>query len=267
MAIMCVWVLSSKYAVEPWELFDQFAWSTGRALFLAGWTWLLYIAVEPYVRRRWPQTLISWTRLFTGRLRDPLVGRDLLIGALAGVIIHLLFQLQDLAPSLLGSQPVALQHVSPELKTLVGARHLLAQLAQPFFVWAALYYLFMLFLLRVVLRKPWLAVAAFVVAFGVLWSFAAAPESGGLTFAVIFILNATWVVLVAILLLRLGLLAAAGAFFFAFALGGVPITLDLAAWYAPGSLVTMLFLVVLAGYGCHTALAGRSLFRDDLLET
>ena len=36
------------------------------------------------MRRRWPQTLISWTRVLAGRLRDPLVGRDVLVGAACG---------------------------------------------------------------------------------------------------------------------------------------------------------------------------------------
>jgi serine/threonine-protein kinase len=46
--------------------------------------WLYYIALEPEVRRTWPHTLISWSRLLAGRLRDPLVGRDVLVGVTAG---------------------------------------------------------------------------------------------------------------------------------------------------------------------------------------
>ncbi len=49
--------------------------------------WLLYIALEPYVRRNWPQTIISWTRLVSGRLRDPLVGRDIVSGILLGMAL------------------------------------------------------------------------------------------------------------------------------------------------------------------------------------
>jgi hypothetical protein len=32
------------------------------ALLLGGITWLLYLALEPFVRRRWPQTIVSWSR-------------------------------------------------------------------------------------------------------------------------------------------------------------------------------------------------------------
>ena len=51
-------------------------------VFAAACIWLFYIAVEPYVRRLWPHTLISWTRLVAGQFRDPLVGRHVLLGAL-----------------------------------------------------------------------------------------------------------------------------------------------------------------------------------------
>ena len=49
-------------------------------------TWLTYIAVEPPIRRLWPQMLFSLARLLAGRVRDPLVGRDVLIGVLGGIV-------------------------------------------------------------------------------------------------------------------------------------------------------------------------------------
>src|SRR4029077_1347106 len=66
-----------------------FAVSTG--LFVSGFIWVLYLALEPYVRRNWPQMIISWTRFISGRLRDPLVGRDLLFGILLGIICLFIF--------------------------------------------------------------------------------------------------------------------------------------------------------------------------------
>src|SRR5215813_13415614 len=49
-----------------------------------------YLALEPYVRRRWPTVLISWSRLLAGRFRDPLVGRDALFGILIAVASQLI---------------------------------------------------------------------------------------------------------------------------------------------------------------------------------
>ena len=46
---------------------------------------VVVLAVEPFLRRRWPRTIAGWNRLFAGRVRDPLVGRDVLFGLTAGV--------------------------------------------------------------------------------------------------------------------------------------------------------------------------------------
>jgi hypothetical protein len=45
----------------------------------------LYLTIEPVLRRTWPESLVSWIRLFEGRLRDPRVGRDVLFGLIGGV--------------------------------------------------------------------------------------------------------------------------------------------------------------------------------------
>ena len=62
----------------------------GNSLAMAALCWLLYVALEPYVRKHWPQAIISWSRLLAGRVRDPLVGRDLLFGVLLGLLWALL---------------------------------------------------------------------------------------------------------------------------------------------------------------------------------
>ncbi len=86
----------------------------GNALFNAGAMWLFYIAVEPYVRRRQPELLISWFRVLAGRFRDPLVGRDVLVGCLFGAIIHLLYgHLLVVLPAWLGHAPLP-NHAFPE---------------------------------------------------------------------------------------------------------------------------------------------------------
>ena len=63
------------------------------AMFIAGVMWMLYLAIEPWVRRHWPKTIISWSRLLSGQVRDPLVGRDILFGLLLGVVWALIFQI------------------------------------------------------------------------------------------------------------------------------------------------------------------------------
>ena len=53
-------------------------------LFAGAFFWTVYVALEPFVRRRWPHRIISWSRLLAGDFRDPLVGRDILIGGIFG---------------------------------------------------------------------------------------------------------------------------------------------------------------------------------------
>ncbi len=58
----------------------------GEVLVIGGFAWVLYMAAEPYVRRRWPRTLVGWARLVGGRFVDPVVGRDALLGVLVGTV-------------------------------------------------------------------------------------------------------------------------------------------------------------------------------------
>lgn len=68
-------------AIEARQIFMAVAYGSSRALL----TWLLYVAIEPFIRRSHPTLLVSWTRLLAGRWRDPAVGRDVLIGLAVGV--------------------------------------------------------------------------------------------------------------------------------------------------------------------------------------
>ncbi|HMB53913.1 MAG TPA: protein kinase, partial [Thermoanaerobaculia bacterium] len=56
-----------------------------RALFWAAVLWLAYVALEPIIRRRWPERVIAWSRALAGDLTDPMVGREVLLGVLIGL--------------------------------------------------------------------------------------------------------------------------------------------------------------------------------------
>jgi hypothetical protein len=80
--------------------------------------WLSYVAIEPFVRRQWPQVLVSWARLLAGDWRDPLVGRDILIGCTAGVLVACLERMEYFAPALLGYPEPSLD--TPNLYAMNG---------------------------------------------------------------------------------------------------------------------------------------------------
>ena len=67
-----------------------------------GILWLTYLGLEPYVRRFSPDSLIGWTRLLAGGWRDPRVGRDVMIGIGAGVLMTLVAATHNLLPLLAG---------------------------------------------------------------------------------------------------------------------------------------------------------------------
>lgn len=130
---------------------------TGWSLLWAGVSWMGYVSCEPYLRRRLPGTLISWTRAMAGRLRDPLVGRDVLIGLLAGVCVTALViaRLQashQTPPDLLRGQAlVSLQSPREALAVIVFA-------VQDGLLWSVAL-LVSIVLIRQLVRKTWIVVA------------------------------------------------------------------------------------------------------------
>jgi hypothetical protein len=62
----------------------------GLGLFIGGVMYLTYLGFEPFVRRLWPSILVGWSRVLNGRLRDPLIGHDALIGVAAGGTVAIL---------------------------------------------------------------------------------------------------------------------------------------------------------------------------------
>ena len=79
------WFFGERHVATLWEvalLLTALSW----ALLAAAVCWIGYLAVEPFLRRRWPEVLVTWARLLAGDFRDPLVGRDVLIGCAAGCV-------------------------------------------------------------------------------------------------------------------------------------------------------------------------------------
>src|SRR5438552_3209388 len=141
--------------------------AVSQALILGASAGLLYLALEPYVRRRWPQTLITWSRVLEGRLSDPLVGRDILVGVLFAIGMRLSISLT----SSLGSDLAAGQ----ELDAALGVRHMVAFLLRTTdgAVLESLSFFFLIFLFRALLRSQWLASGALILLFAAIGIFGA----------------------------------------------------------------------------------------------
>jgi serine/threonine-protein kinase len=243
--------------VDELPLFLEFL---AQGLLWSCFIWVLYIALEPYVRRRWPATLVSWSRLLAGGFRDPLVGRDVLIGCLSGAASAALGGLLWFSPSWLGYPPSQPQ-LGPQWQFL-GARTIIANISKNlrYSLFIALAFLFVLFLFRVLLRKEWAAAVAFVLLFTV---FGAAPSQFDPTAVVGALIFSS---LAVFLLRRLGLLALVVAFVFVGLLSDCPLTTQGSAWYAGISLAGILLMAAIAFYGFYTSLGGRPVFGGAAFE-
>jgi len=120
--------------------------------------------------------------------------------------------------------------------------------------------LFVLFLLRALLRKEWAAAVAFVLLFTVF--FAAQSQ-----FAPVVVVGALiyWGLIV-FLLIRFGLLAIVAQGFVNGLLSAGPLTTQGSAWYAGISLTGILLMAALAFYGFYTSLGGRPVFGGAAFE-
>ena len=229
-------------------------------LYSAAFIFLIYVAFEPFVRQRWPRVLTSWTRLLAGRVRDPLVGQDILIGAVAGVAIALLREGEFIASRWLG-----LRTPTPFTSTLdgLGSWRQFASLALFVPVEAlslALAWLLILLLLRMAFRSDRVAIVATII---VVLPIVTLPGDHRLLEVSLGVLVAALSVFV---LLRFGLLALAIEMSFANALARLPITLNSSEWYVGRSLLVLFCLGGLIGYGFRMSLAGRQLFRRRLVD-
>src|SRR5262245_26918398 len=117
--------------------------------------WVVYLAFEPFVRRRWPGRIVSWSRVLAGGFHDPLVGRDVLIGAVFGLgVILCNFYLATLVPQLLGYPPRIPWFDFPATQ-LRGIRSFAHSFTQQIYgaLFQSFVLLFFLLLLYIVLRR------------------------------------------------------------------------------------------------------------------
>jgi serine/threonine-protein kinase len=250
---MLLWLCRGHF-VFSYDEFLLFVMAVSTGLWYSGTTWMLYLALEPWVRRRWPQTIISWSRLLSGQFRDPLVGRDILFGVMLGVVWVLIFLIRFIPMMRMGAAPSLGQ-----LEYMEGGRTALgAWLMQiPASILGTLQFFFLLLGLKVLLRKDWIAAIIFVAIF-------ALPR--GLTSSYISVEVPAWILIYAVAVLlvyRFGLVPLACAIFTVNMLANVPFASDLTAWYMSASVLAVVSIVVLAGWGFYHSLGGEPLWRPE----
>ncbi len=253
---MLVWIFNGDF-VPSLGSFGLFVLACSNSIFLAAVFYVVYLAIEPYVRRHWPQAIISWSRLMAGRLRDPLVGRDALFGVILGISWVLIIEVTFLALKHIGATPDL-----SSLDFLMGPRKVLgaclSQVAQS--IQATLGFFFLMFVFRVIFRKPWLAAIVFVA----FWTAVQTHDSHHYALVV-----PSYVIvysIAAFMVLRFGFIALAVGIFTADLLGSIPISTDLSSWYIGNSIFVIVLVAAMAVWGWHTALGGQKLLKENLFE-
>lgn len=230
------------------------------SLFFGMLTWLLYVALEPYVRRYWPETLISWSRFLSGKFSDPVVARDVLLGTLFGLASAALEQLQPFVEGWLGKAPqrplglstaYALEGWKGSLATV------LSQASASFSDALVIFFLF--FILRLVFRRNWLAALVMSLLFSI-------PSLGAQNPLIDVLFTAPFFWIYLFILYRFGLVALTVLFFVDQLADNMPLGTPLRAWYTEGGLVAIITILAVAFYGFYVSRAGKPVFGTGALD-
>jgi serine/threonine-protein kinase len=232
----------------------------GHALIHAGIGWVTYMALEPFVRRLWPTVMVSWARLLDGRIRDPRIGSDILIGGLLGALLSSLTPVTALVQEAFGlplARPLGSQGY--DVLALDGVRWVVSGLLTTAggAVFFAVSLVLLPLFLRAVVRKTWIAALGAIVLYGLL-PLASSEYPLEQWFGVAAAVINTALLL--IVLLRFGFVATLVALFVRSLSEQMPLSLSFGEWTARNGLLVFAVLVGLMAYGCRVALAGRPVF-------
>lgn len=206
---------------------------------------LLYIALEPVIRSTRPSLLISWNRLLSGRVMDPMVGRDVLVGGLLALTGAGAFCLSGWIKVWIHS-PYG-PNYGIDLRTLgsvLGSVEFILESLNPALVLAALVFVA---LVSKVTRRFWIG-AALLAALGIggfiLFSARSWPTMGAMVVVV-----SLGVVAVA----RFGLVAGMSWLFFRNLSMSSPMTTDFSLWSADAVVFRLAVMGTLAVFGVWAA--------------
>jgi len=255
---LAMWALMAHHLASMGE-FSTVVLALAWGFLISTFARQLYFGLEPFVRRRDPHTLIGWARLISGKIRDPLVGRDILIGTTYGVLLGVFESADNILVPLFGGSPP--QPGTPSMASLMGVRPTVGSIFSYTWIYVlfSLGVFFLFFLVRLLVKKDW--VAAIVIVF-----LGAITNTGGDYFWVTFLAAALIWLSIYLVLRRFGLLALVVGLVVQNALVTFPMTTHLSRWYAAGAIVGMVTVVAIALFAMYQALAGQPLFSTKALD-
>jgi serine/threonine-protein kinase len=222
-----------------------------------------YLALEPYVRRFWPDSLLGWSRIVAGHVLDPRVGRDVLAGVVLGTALSLIDLARPLLLARLGYSPPI-----PGYGTRVDVLGGPSWLISAWLGWStnalevSLVAVFLFVVLRLLLRRLWLS----VIVGGFFLTLLSLNNAGTTNTMLVWVFVIASAALHTMILVRFGLLPFAVSVFVRLVMTGVPLSLDVSRWWAVPSNWTLALLMALTLFGFYASRAGQPLFGRVLSE-
>ena len=247
---LVAWLFSASHIGVPGQDAGRFFGAVSTALFNAGLLWLTYLGLEPYVRRRSPDSLIGWTRAIGGNWRDSRVATDILIGVSAGLAMTVLYAAHNMLPPLFGF-PEPMPLVS-NTRALLGPRFVLGGIVAA--IASALSQGMLavvgIVALAMVLKSWWKAgIAGVIIYTPVVISGMFQPGTPRLDLAI----GAAIISILIAVIVRFGLLASIAALATHFILLRAPLTTDLSTWRGPLALWYVGGLAAIGLGACYRA--------------
>jgi serine/threonine-protein kinase len=251
------WMLGARFWVEPLTEFSHFLSDFATdALLWAAILWLLYMALEPYVRRYSADILMSWSRLLSGRFRDPRVGRDILIGIVAGLAVACVGSAVALIPPMLGYPPPVPQNMTTEF--LISTRRALSALLLllPNALLNGMLITLAFALIRMAVKRTWIATLLTIV----LGVFVIGGQSSAqqLWMSVIYAIVVSGIYIG--VLVNFGMFPLTLGYLINRVVVTSGLTTDLNKLYAPTAIWIMALVAGLAAFGYYASRAGEPLF-------
>jgi hypothetical protein len=252
-SVLLAWFFAADHRFDPQELNLNLN-AVAEALYWGVLAGVLYLAVEPFVRQRWPHALISWNRVLEGRFADSLACRDVLVGiflaaavcvARTGLRILGLTLPQFPEPELLQAIHSTPQMVAFLLRTLFDSTNISLAL---FFVFS---------FLRAAVRIPWMATLVWVALINAL-----TPKMDPPGILVVSLFGVLWLVAVR----RFGLIAGM-AMWFADRIFRAEIMLAPQGWYAAQMYLLIGTVAALGIYAFTRSVGNHPILPFKLMDT
>ncbi|MCH8147268.1 MAG: hypothetical protein IH987_04635 [Planctomycetes bacterium] len=252
------WTVSAHHAGG--SHLARFTYGIGWALWTGAVAYAMYLALEPFIRRKIPGLLVSSARLLTGRWRDPLVGRDILVGIAASACVPIVVLLFSLTCQLRTGTSCDLD--SPVATSLQSLGLLSSNMLYQLVLWGVLGSLMQAsvfcFLIVILRRRMW-AILSLLLLYSALYT--VFFDRGVIVAELVGAVGLASVVTV--LLVRFGLLTVFAYISSAFCYS-LPVTLRGDAWYAVHAYTVAALMLGVAVVAYRIACAGQRLLKDEL---